>query len=416
LYLTDLRGLHVIFGKLAANSIPAFFALATLIPVLGIPFLLGGITGGELERIAIILLNALWLSLAAGLLASSLVKDDRAALLLTFAFIMIPTAIAPMLHYANLSAFWAADASRDRVYIGREQEFWVAMIEQFALPWVYVLLASSRAGIIWRDKPPTAAGAQRRARWREWASGSAMQRKEWRAAMLEENPALWLACRRRERTALLWAVLGIGMLWLTWMWFDQHRIDMTVGILASMVFHWVLKITFAFAACRAISEEARNGSLELLFTTDLSPGRLIRGHLTGLARSFGPAVAVVVIFDLLWTTFGRTDGIFPSDTRPFLWGRTGILLLDLVTIGYYGVWIGYKLQRSGRAAIRTLLYVVIIPNVAWIFLLTGRNSGFGLVFCTWIVMDAVLISIATSRLKTLRERAAERFVASSVPG
>src|SRR5437868_1630153 len=59
LYLTGLRGIDVVFGKLVAHSIPAFFALATIVPVLGIPFLLGGITPGELERAALILLNAL---------------------------------------------------------------------------------------------------------------------------------------------------------------------------------------------------------------------------------------------------------------------------------------------------------------------------------------------------------------------
>src|SRR5688500_11945721 len=64
LYLTDLRSLHVVFGKLFAQSIPAVFALATIVPVLAVPFLLGGITPAELQRVAVILVNALWLSLA----------------------------------------------------------------------------------------------------------------------------------------------------------------------------------------------------------------------------------------------------------------------------------------------------------------------------------------------------------------
>src|SRR5207302_4236572 len=134
----DLRSLHVIFGKLVANSIPAFFALATIVPVLGIPFLLGGISPGELERASLILLNALWLSLAAGLLASSLVKDDRAALLITFGLIALPTMIAPMFHEGGLSAFWALNASRDTLYLGRKDDFWIALTKQFALPLLYI--------------------------------------------------------------------------------------------------------------------------------------------------------------------------------------------------------------------------------------------------------------------------------------
>jgi ABC-type transport system involved in cytochrome c biogenesis permease component len=415
LYLTDLRGLHVVVGKLVANSIPAFFALATIVPVLGIPFLLGGISPGELERASLILVNALWLSLAAGLLASALVKDDRAALLLTFGFVALPTMIAPFMDQAGFSSFWALNASRDTLYLAHKNDFWIAIAEQFALPFVYLLLASLRARMIWREKPPSAAGQKRLERLRVWAGGTSNQRKEWRTAMLEENPALWLACRRRERTALLWAILGIGLIWLTWMWFAEHRIDAILGTMTSVIFHWILKITFAFAACRALSEESRNGAFELLFTTDLSPRLLLRGHLAGLARSFGPAVAVVITFDLLWAAFGRSDNIFSPDMRPFLWGRALILLVDLTTIALYGMWLGYKTQRSGRATVRTLLFVIVLPNLAWVFLLVGRSS-IGLIFLVFFVLDGALIAIAMHNLNALRERAAERFVASSARG
>jgi ABC-type transport system involved in multi-copper enzyme maturation permease subunit len=414
LYLTDLRSIHVVLGKLFAQSIPAFFALATIVPILAVPFLLGGITPGELQRVALILLNALWLSLASGVLASTLVKDDRAALVITFVLILLPSIAGPIFDESQLSVFWIWDgATRDKDYLGgRKVDFWMGMIGQFIIPCCYVAFAAARARMIWREKPPTAAGETRRARWREWIGGTAAQRKEWRAAMLEENPALWLACRRRERTALLWIVLGIGLVWLTWVWFEQRRVD-EIGIVASLVFHWVLKITFAFAACRAFSDEARTGAFELLFTTDLTTGNLVRGHLAGLSRSFGPAVAIVIVFDALFLTFGRADSL--SGLRPIMWGRVGILLVDIVTIALYGMWAGYKLQRSGKAAVRALLFVVVLPNVAWIFLFAGVNR-FDLVFLAWLVMDALLIAIAMHNLNRLRLRAAERFVASSARG
>lgn len=413
LYLTDLRSFHVVFGKLFANSIPALFALATIVPVLGIPFLLGGISPGELERASIILLNALWLSLAAGLLASALVKDDRAALLITFALLAFPTMIAPIFDQRGLSPFLSLVGSRDAMFLGRKDQFWTGLIEQFALAVLFVGLAAARAKAIWREKPPSAAGERRRAIWRVWTGGTAAQRKEWREGMLDENPALWLACRRRERTAILWLVLGIGCVWLTWIWFAEHRIEPIIGALASILFHWVLKITFAFAACRAFSEEARNGAFELLFTTDLAPGRLITGHLAGLGRSFGPAVAVVLTFDILWASFGRSEGVF-SDMRTLLWGRVFTLLFDLATIAIYGMWLGFKLQRSGKAAVRTLLLVIVLPNVAWIFLLTGRTASLGIVFLTWFLMDLALLGIGSTNLQNMRERAAEGFAAHSI--
>jgi hypothetical protein len=95
-----------------------------------------------------------------------------------------------------------------------------------------------------------------------------------------------------------------------------------------------------------------------------------------------------------------------------LWGRSFVLLLDLATIAIYGLWLGFKLQRSGKATVRVLMLVVVIPNLAWIFLLAGRNS-FAPVIFTWVIMDAALIAIAAHNVRRLRERAAERFGASS---
>ena len=408
LFLTDLRSGHIVFGKLAANSIPAIFALGTTVPILGIPFLLGGISPGELERAIVILVGGLWLSLASGLLASALVKDDRAGLLITFGLIALPVMIAPMFHDAAFSAFWSLNASRDNVYFGHKDIFWTGIIKQFALPFLYVGLAAWAARVVWRENPPSAAGEARKNRWRVWAGGSSQQRKQWRTEMLDQNPALWLACRRRERTAFLWAALGLGAIWLTWIWFSEKRIDSTIGLLASIVSHWILKITFAFAACRAISDEARNGAFELLFTTDLAPSRIIRGHLSGLAQSFGPPAAVVFAFDILWASFGRTESLF-SDVRSILWSRDIILAMDLITIAIYGLWLGFKIKRSGRAVVRTLMFVIVLPNIAWVFLLAGRFS-MGPVLLIWFAIDAGLIFLAAHNLATLREKAAERFV------
>jgi ABC-type transport system involved in cytochrome c biogenesis permease component len=416
LYLTDLRSLHIVLGKIFANSIPAFFALATIVPILGIPFLLGGISPGELERSSLVLLAALWLSLAAGVLASSMVKDDRAALLITFGLIFMPTAIAPALHHAAFSSFWSLGIARDKVFgaLGRHV-FWMSLAQQFILACLYVLLAAWQARLTWREKPSGPLGEKTRRTWRAWSSGAPAQRKAWREAMLDENPALWLTCRRRERTALLWAIIGIGAVWFTWIWFAEHRIEGAVGMMGSVCFHWILKITVAFAAGRALADEARNGSFELLFTTHLTPARLLQGHLWGLTRSFGIATIVVVIADALWIGYGRLGTIFSSTFPTFLWMRLLILLCDLATIAIYGMWLGFKFQRSGKAALRILLYVVVLPNLGWVFLLSGRDP-LGAIVVIWLVIDAFLIGLGLQNLKALRERAAERFVASSVRG
>src|SRR6266496_2465298 len=44
LFLTDLRGFDVVLGKLAANSVTAAYGLLAIVPMLGLPLLMGGTT------------------------------------------------------------------------------------------------------------------------------------------------------------------------------------------------------------------------------------------------------------------------------------------------------------------------------------------------------------------------------------
>ena len=71
LFLTDLRGPDVVLGKLLATSLRAAQGLVAVFPILGLPLLLGGVTGGEFWRIVLGLANTLFLSLTLGLAGSA---------------------------------------------------------------------------------------------------------------------------------------------------------------------------------------------------------------------------------------------------------------------------------------------------------------------------------------------------------
>src|SRR5213083_2901332 len=43
LFLTDLKGHDIVFGKLAATSLNAFYGILALFPVMAIPLLVGGV-------------------------------------------------------------------------------------------------------------------------------------------------------------------------------------------------------------------------------------------------------------------------------------------------------------------------------------------------------------------------------------
>src|SRR5262245_10988822 len=87
LFLMDLKGYDIVFGKLMATSLNSFYGLASIFPALAIPILMGGVTGGEFWRMVLLLTNTLFFSLAAGMVVSAVSREQRKAWLGTLALI-----------------------------------------------------------------------------------------------------------------------------------------------------------------------------------------------------------------------------------------------------------------------------------------------------------------------------------------
>ncbi len=60
LFLTDLRGLDVVTGKLLATSLRGSYALLAIFPILAVTLVMGGVTGGQFWRTSLALINALF--------------------------------------------------------------------------------------------------------------------------------------------------------------------------------------------------------------------------------------------------------------------------------------------------------------------------------------------------------------------
>ena len=75
LFLTDLKGYDVVLGKLAASSLNSLYGVLAVVPMLAIPLLLGGLTGAEFWRMALVALNTLFFSLTLGICVSSMCRS-----------------------------------------------------------------------------------------------------------------------------------------------------------------------------------------------------------------------------------------------------------------------------------------------------------------------------------------------------
>lgn len=95
LFLTDLRGYDVVLGKLVANGLSSFYGVLAVVPMLGIPLLIGGVAPAEFWRMAILALDTLFFSLTLGICVSSLSVNARKASYATFLAIFFSPASCP---------------------------------------------------------------------------------------------------------------------------------------------------------------------------------------------------------------------------------------------------------------------------------------------------------------------------------
>src|SRR5262249_8245796 len=71
LLLARVRHFDVLLGKFVSSGLASLLGLVAFLPVLVLPLLTGGVTGGEAARMAVALLNTLFLALSVGLWASA---------------------------------------------------------------------------------------------------------------------------------------------------------------------------------------------------------------------------------------------------------------------------------------------------------------------------------------------------------
>src|SRR4051812_256712 len=110
LFLTDLKGHDVVLGKLLAVGLSALYGLVAVLPVTALPLLLGGVTVNEYWRVALAMINALFFSLALGLLVSAWSRDAVKAMGNTLALLVLFAVVLPLLgsliSFVHLPSAW----------------------------------------------------------------------------------------------------------------------------------------------------------------------------------------------------------------------------------------------------------------------------------------------------------------------
>jgi ABC-type transport system involved in multi-copper enzyme maturation permease subunit len=385
LFLTDLRGYDVAGGKLLASSLRVAFALIAIFPVLSVSFLMGAVSGAHVWRTALALGNALFFSLAAGMMVSALSRDAQKALAATVGLLLLLILGGPVTEgilaetYGHPFKPLLSLASPGYVFVlagawGRSP-YWLALGVSQAVGWAMLALACLLAPRTWQEK----ARRHRGSRLGYWCRyGGKRRTRALRRKLMDKSPVMWLVSRERWQALSLWlialvltgvvAALIVGRASAEY-WSAWGPVDGGLG-------HFLLYLLAASQAGRFFVEARRSRLTELLLASPLDERQIVHGHWRAMVRLFGPPVALLLLAELVGGCFanfnmlggGRPQALNVPRSLLIVATATGALstLASLVALGWFGMWMGTIWRRASLCALTTLAFVKIIPyTLVW---------------------------------------------------
>ena len=427
LFLTDLKGYDVVLGKLAVTSLHGVYGLLTILPVMALSMMLGGVTAGEVARQALVLLVTLLFSLSVGLFVSALSRETQHALAASFLVMVGVAAIIPALcalgeelkwcdfadNWLNwLSPPFACGAAFDSFYRTSPHAvmYWCSLAMLGWLSLVLLWLACRLLPRHWQEKEsgPRAGrkANQPRPAIRPWAE---------RAMVLERNPFLWLAGRdTRTRQVARWTLFGLMVVWLGFFVCTFHRrtreFGFAMGLMGAYLLHQALKLAVAAEASRHFSVDRANGALEVLLASPLPVQMIPGGQWAALQRMFTLPVLLLVLVNVAlvcalarWTIMGMNL----QDVLRYVYmlgGGLVLLVADVWALSWVGMEQGLLRKRHHWAVLAALGKVMGGPWLGFllfIFLtvadsINSERTALG-VALIWQAISLVLAGVVGGR-------------------
>lgn len=383
LFLTPLRSYDIVVGKLLASSLRVVYAPVAVVPILAVCLIVGGVQSGEFWRMVLALFNTLFFSLAIGLLVSAALREERRAGQTTGAIVLLcgivlpalgeylrsrTSAVGTGLFLRMLSPVHALDFSS--VSTASVRSYWWSLLVVHGLGWLALGLACWILPRSWQDRPQKVSVPWRERLWRTWFERGD-QRKAFRMRHLDQRPIYWLAARSPGLLVETWlaflavlVVAGVAA-WLSWGKIPLY----VIWIMAAVTLHTLLKLQICSAACDPLAAAKQDGTLEVLLSTPLAVDEILRGHWFALFRVIVAPILVLLVLEL-GVQAAMRDPIAgpapPSDVvYLFLMASSAALLMDLMTLGWVGMWQAVAARNARDARSKTLLCVLILP---WVLL------------------------------------------------
>jgi ABC-type transport system involved in multi-copper enzyme maturation permease subunit len=326
LFLTPLRPVDVGIAKALSGILRAFTLILAILPVIAIPLLLGGVSGQDLLRAALMNLMALIGAIAAGLLASSRCREfSRAALL------SLLLSVLALLLLGNLQIAWFLHqmfAGNLGPIPNEPMPGWVMVVFVTVGPWV----VCSNVAEIWQQAPIATSprilwvcvvqvmfallllagilaflnrhlrklsvetGLTKRQLWwwQTFCTPRLFKRTFTRVnrGLLNRNPIGWLQRRTWTARIATWGWLGALVTIETFLvtgragWNNLMEVQPLIAAF--------LGVGITFSAADSFRKERETGALELLLVTPLTVRQVISGRLFGLWGQYLPMFLLLI--------------------------------------------------------------------------------------------------------------------------
>lgn len=396
LFLTDLSGYDVVLGKLAAASLGSFYALLAILPVMAIPLLAGGVTGGEFARVSLVLVNTLAFSLAMGLWISARGQDAYKTAIATVLVLAAIAGLPPLLDQLFLgnrmspartfcsviSPAFNCVMAFDSSYRLARGRYWLSLVLVHGATWLLVLTAGRYVLRHWREGPIVAPDWPRPRRQHSPAQASRKSRLILKRQWLEENPAIWLGAHFQGTNQWVRLPAWLAVAVVAWQSVlpssanpsQANPVPQALAMLLMLLTTVLFYLIMAARAARCLVESRANGTLELLLCTPLSARRLVQGMQIALRPLLWCLTLVLVavractIYTVwFWQAHMMTqsgvrfpEGYLENQVVSSVFYAL-VFFFDLYALGWMAPWLALKARNLNQTVARALLYVIIVP-------------------------------------------------------
>ena len=422
LLLTRVRHIDVLLGKFASSGLTSVLSLLAFLPILVLPLLTGGVTGGEAARKLPALFNTLFLALSVGLWASARgverFRSVRASLLVLAAIVLLPPLIGwvlPPTHMemgSPLTTLVQAGAGSYKTFPSR---YWFSLGLVQVVSWALLARAATclRKNLLddgedaKRDAAkdeavsPTSQGApvlpsdsaqnssQMACRYcgrlndadSVFCQECGIELNPRKPELLKPSAKLssapsalhWLLHRRRGVKALLWAATGFSFFSFTFYgivgrFFFARGASLWMGLsgTASLVTTAITGGLFAWAASRFFVEARRTGELELLLTTPLGAQEIVSTQWNVLLRLMRFPFVVMLLplgFQALIMMANLSNfGPRGWGLYPFSLVLSGVnTVVGTFAVCWVALWFGLRISGQGRVILWTVFLAKVLP-------------------------------------------------------